>query len=148
MILMNSLKDFPQAMKKFDRMLSMGKSVGHKCGLGYTHEHTTNTFSQTMFVNGNTNSSPPQESISPTKAKNAKGRHSKKNVIKETQANHDMCYTCGEYGHHSIHYMKNRDVLNKKLLHLTNQSKTLNHQVINFYKLLERSSQSKHMHAS
>ncbi|CAK9166695.1 unnamed protein product, partial [Ilex paraguariensis] len=40
--------------------------------------------------------------------------------------------------------MQNRDDLNKKLVHLANQSKALNSQVLNFLKLLE----SKHSHAS
>ncbi|CAK9158404.1 unnamed protein product, partial [Ilex paraguariensis] len=38
-----------QSNEKFDRMLSMGKTMDDKCGLVYTNEHT-NTFSNIVFV--------------------------------------------------------------------------------------------------
>ncbi|CAK9149621.1 unnamed protein product, partial [Ilex paraguariensis] len=92
-------KRLPQCDEKFDRMLSIGQSVGDKRGLGYTNEYT-NISSKTVFVKGITNPSPPQGSTSPKMTSNGKGRNSKKKVLNETQNNCVVGYTCGEHGHY------------------------------------------------
>ncbi|CAK9156279.1 unnamed protein product [Ilex paraguariensis] len=137
----------PQSNEKFDRMLSMSKSVGDKHGICYTNGYTHTSF-KTVFRKGITNPSPPQVGTNTKDANKGKGRHSKNKFVYKAQASHKVCYTCGEHGHHAKYCMKNRDVLNKKLVQLANQSKALNSHVLNFSKLLEKSCESNQSHAS
>ncbi|CAK9142285.1 unnamed protein product [Ilex paraguariensis] len=73
-----------QRNAKFERMLSMGKSVGDKRGLGYPNENTQ-TSCKTIFVKCITNLSTPQVGTSSKFVKNGKGRNSKNKVAKEAQ---------------------------------------------------------------
>ncbi|CAK9183797.1 unnamed protein product [Ilex paraguariensis] len=108
-------------------------------------ENTTPINSKTVFVKDNLNLPLPQVSTRLKKIKNDKCKHEKKPL---TKPNHLCIFTYGEHGDYSAQCIKNREASDRKLMYLANQSKVLNNQVVNLFKLLERSSVSKHGHAT
>ncbi|CAK9135542.1 unnamed protein product [Ilex paraguariensis] len=131
--------------KKLNKMLFIGKSVGDKRGLGYTNENITFSPSKTMFVKGYPNPSPPRVH---KRVKMVRVCIQRSWLKRKPKPKNLSILLMERHCHYSMHGMHDREVLDKKLMHLANQYKALNNQFIHLKKLMETSSESKHTHVS